>query len=137
MNFLSPSFTNYFVTGKLSLTAHTIPRGTIVISIRQRMYKRYHKNQPFSSLTLEDSQVEWVHEKRVSVAGIYSQLYNWCTILILLAFKSPICNTGINTEYLFIYKALENSLMEDFTQIQRLLLYQEDLKIASLCTHHY
>lgn len=38
--------------------------------------------------------------------------------------------------YLFVSKALENSLMEDFTQMQRLLLYQKDLKIANLCTHH-
>ena len=40
LNFLSSSHTNYFMTCKLSVTAHTVPRGTTVLSIGQCMYKR-------------------------------------------------------------------------------------------------
>lgn len=38
------------MTGKPSVTAHTVPRGTTVISIRQCIYKSVSYNQPLSSL---------------------------------------------------------------------------------------
>lgn len=37
---MSPSHTNYFITGKLSVTVHMFPKGTIVTSIRQCTYER-------------------------------------------------------------------------------------------------